>query len=208
MTPARFLVLDGPDGSGKSTQALRLVAALRARGVPTLHLRDPGSTPLAEGVRRLLLDPATGELTAATEVLLFSACRAELVARQIQPALARGETVVCERFVSSTLVYQGLGRQVPQDWIRALHERAVGGLHPDRVVLLDVDAATARSRCQERQRRDRFEERGVAFQELVRAGFRALADAEPERHRLVDARGSLDQVAAQVLAAVGDLFRP
>jgi dTMP kinase len=205
-TRGRFVVLDGPDGAGKSTQAQLLVNALGRRGVGTLHLRDPGSTALAEGVRRLLLDPGTGELTASTEVLLFCACRAELVAREILPALEHGVTVVCERFVSSTLVYQGVGRGVREDWIRAVHAESVGGLRPDRVVLLDVDPETAWQRRQARRARDRFEERGQAFHAAVVQGFRALAVAEPAIHRLVDARGPTAEVAARVLAAVVDLF--
>lgn len=195
-----YLVLDGPDGGGKSTQAERLCAFLCERGRTVQHLREPGSTPVGEALRQLLLAPATGDLRALTEVLLFTAARAELVQRAIAPALQRGEAVVAERCYVSTLAYQCLGARgaagvelgVEFDWVIDLTRRAHGPWLPDAVYVLDVDVGTAAARRSARQH-DRFEARDAAFHERVRAAYREVAARDPIVE-LVDASPSVESV--------------
>jgi dTMP kinase len=200
------VVLDGVDGCGKSTQATRLVTTLEARGRAALHLRDPGSTPLAERVRAVLLDRTIGELRAETEVLLFSACRAEMATRWILPAVQAGQFVVCERFVSSTHVYQGHCRGADPGWIDAVSRAAVGQAWPDRVLILDVSVEEAAARMARRVERDRFEGRGVEFQRRVREGFLALAQRDPALYRVVPAGGNAEDVAIRVLQSLSDMI--
>jgi len=189
-----YLVLDGPDGGGKSTQATRLSVFLRERGHVVQHLREPGSTPVGEALRRLLLARDTGELLPLTEVLLFSAARAELVARVVAPALQRGEVVVAERGYVSTLAYQCLGHQhgVDFDWVLDVTRRAHGACLPDAVYVLDVDVATGQRRRRARTD-DRFEARDAAFHERVRAAYRAVAQRDPAVE-LVDASQDVETV--------------
>src|SRR5690606_4199320 len=162
-----YVALDGPDGSGKSTQAERLVAALRAEGRDVVHLREPGSTVFGERLRETLLDPRVGRLDAVTEVLAFSAARREMLVREVAPARARGADVVVERCFAATLVYQGIAaaEPAPLDWIEQVTAAVVAGIVPDVVVLLDVDAAVATARRP--AARDRIEAAGAAFHERV-----------------------------------------
>jgi dTMP kinase len=194
-----YIVLDGPDGGGKSTQAELLCTWLRERGRSVQHLREPGSTPVGEALRGLLLAPATGELLPLTEALLFSAARAELVARVIAPSLQRGEDVVAERCYVATLVYQCLapagpaGTGVEFDWAIDVARRVHGPCVPDAVFVLDVDAATAAARRRRRDA-DRFEARDDAFHARVRQAYRDVAARDPSV-QLVDA--SRDTAAVQ-----------
>lgn len=189
-----YLVLDGPDGGGKSTQAVRLCTWLRGKGRTVHHLREPGSTPVGEALRALLLARATGELLPWTEVLLFTAARAELVAQTIAPALQRGDDVVAERCFVSTLAYQclGLDRGVDFDLVLELTRRAHGRFLPDAVFVLDVDVATARQRRRARTD-DRFEARADAFHERVRQAYLDVAARLPAVE-VVSAMGTLDAV--------------
>lgn len=197
-----YLVFEGPDGCGKSAQAREMVTWLRGRGMAAEHLREPGSTALGEELRRLLLAPATGDLRAVTEALLFSAARAEMVRHEVVPALRRGAVVVAERCYFSTLVYQGLALDdgVDAASLRSLTRLVHGDTLPDLVVVLDVDAETARARRSRRQA-DRIEERDAGFHERVRAGFKTLAHEEANAV-LVDARPPLRDVIAAVRATV------
>lgn len=182
-----YVQLDGPDGCGKSSQAAALVGWLQAAGHAALHVREPGSTPVGEALRQLLLSPATGELQAITEALLFSAARVELVAQQVAPALARGSIVVAERGYLSTLVYQALATRPGLDvaWVLDLTRRVHGACLPDVVFVLDVGAAVATTRRASRAS-DRIEARDADYHERVRAGFVRATQLEP-RARLVDA---------------------
>jgi dTMP kinase len=202
--PGRFVVLEGLDGCGKSTQARRLVARLRRAGRDVVHAREPGGTPAGERVRALLLDPALGEVEPLTEVLLYQAARAELTARVLRPALARGAVVVCERWHYATSAYQGAAGGAPAEVVRRSSALATGGLEPDRAVLLDAPATALEARIE--RPRDRIESRGDAYRERVAAGFRALFAADPDRLRVVEARGTADEVEARVWEAVRDLF--
>lgn len=197
----RFVVFEGGEGSGKSTQAARLAERWEA-----LLTREPGGTELGAKLRGLLLDPATGSMDRRAEALLMAADRAHHVATVIRPALEAGRDVVCDRYLFSSVAYQGYGRGLHPDEVRQLSEWATGGLLPDLVVLLDVSAEVAAARLD--RELDRFESAGDAFHERVRAGFRTMADLERERWEIVDADASLDEVSAAVDAAVARRLGP
>jgi len=195
-----FVTLEGIDGAGKSTQAELLAAAL---GPDALLLREPGGTPAGERLRAILKDPEAG-LSPRTELLLFLAARAELVASAIRPALEAGRPVVCDRFIDSTVAYQGAARGLGVEVAQELNEFAVAGCVPDRTVLLRIPAAEAAARGQRRGDYgvDRFEAEGERFRAAVAAAFDELAEAEPERIFVVDATGSPEQVHGRVLDAL------
>jgi dTMP kinase len=194
--PGLFVTIEGIDRSGKSTQAARLVEAL---GDDALLVREPGGTAAGERIRELLKD-ANVELSPRTEALLFAAARAQLVASVIRPALDHGRVVVSDRFLDSSLAYQGHARGLGEDEVRRVNEWATGGLVPDLTVLLriDPDAAAARAGVEV----DRFEDEGLALQRKVAEGYERLAAAEPARWQVVDAARDPDQVHADVLALV------
>lgn len=196
-----YVALDGPDGGGKSTQALALCDHLRGLGRTVLHLREPGSTPVGEALRDLLLATSTGQLRPVTEALLFSAARAELVERVIGPALAKGEVVVSERCFVSTLAYQGLaytdpGKALDYDWMLDLTRRVHGNILPDAVFVLDVDAEHASRRCESRTK-DRFEARDAAFHERVRSAYRTIAERDPAVV-MIDATQDIERVQQEL----------
>jgi len=199
-----FVVLEGPDKSGKSTQAGLLVKALRARGLRVVHTREPGGTVFAEAVRSLLLDPSH-KIHPTAELLLYEAARAQHTEDLLRPALAAGKTVVCERYTTATLAYQGFGRGLPSPLIRTLNRIATGGLAPDLCVVLDVPDSAFRARDPNRAH-DRVERAGGAFRRRVRAGYRALARREP-RTTLIDGTRPQAEVHARILAAVDRVRR-
>lgn len=200
----RFITLEGGEGVGKSTQARALATALRARGHEVVETREPGGSAGAEAIRSLLLDGAGDRWRAGAEALLFAAARADHVARTIRPALARGATVVCDRFLDSSLAYQGGADGVPLDRLRLLHEVGSEGLLPDLTLLLTLpeDDALARAQARDRDGGDRFGTRDAAYHARVTAAFHALAEAEPVRFRIVDARGGAGEVTARLLDAI------
>ena len=193
----KFIVLEGGEGSGKSTQARRLSAALDA-----VQTREPGGTAVGAQLREVLLGRDTTGLSDRAEALLMAADRAQHVAEVVEPALAAGRHVVCDRFLGSSVAYQGYGRGLEPDEVRDLSVWATGGLLPDLVVLLTVPANESVRRTG--GARDRIEDAGSEFHERVADGFAAQAAAEPDRWVVVDATGTKDQVTASVLAAVAD----
>lgn len=195
---ARFIVLEGGEGTGKSTQAARLAEDLGA-----VLTREPGGTAAGEHIRSLILDPVLPVLEARAEVLLLLAARAQHVTEVIAPALAAGRHVVCDRFAGSTLAYQGYGRGLDPTELAGLSKWAAGGLEPDRVVLLEVPPDEARRRLVGRGGADRMEGEGPAFFARVAEGFRALAAADPDRWRVVDGDAPPDEVAQRVRRAAG-----
>lgn len=199
-----FLTFEGPEGAGKSTQLARLTARLAQRGVPCTVTREPGGTPLGTRVREVLLDPALS-IDPLPEFLLYSASRAQLVANVIRPALARGEVVVCDRYTDSTLAYQGAGRALPEHLLRQITQAATGGLNPQLTVLLDLDPAVGLARAARRGQPDRLEQADLAFHARVRAGFLALAEAEPARFLVLDATQPQEALAGTIWAAVAPL---
>jgi dTMP kinase len=202
-----YVQLDGPDGGGKSTQAAVLVEWLRANGRTVLHVREPGSTPAGEALRRLLLAPDTGELRPITEALLFSAARAELVHAQVRPALGRGEVVVAERGYLSTLVYQALAGDGTLDagWVLDVTRRVHGDCLPDAVFVLDVSPATSAQRRADRAG-DRIEARPPDYHARVRSGFVRAIALDP-RARRIDAERPFAAVQHDLRAQLAPLLR-
>ncbi|KGJ09692.1 dTMP kinase [Paracoccus sphaerophysae] len=203
-----FISLEGIDGSGKSTQARMLADALRAEGREVVLTREPGGSPGAEEIRHLLVDGRADRWSAETELLLFTAARRDHLERTVRPALDRGAWVVTDRFADSTRVYQGATRGDLRGRVDALH-RLMIGVEPDRTLVIDLDPAEALARTTRRHAapataapEDRFETMGLPFQTRLRAGFAALASAHPDRIRLIDGRGSAEDVAARVRAAL------
>jgi dTMP kinase len=200
-TPGHFVVLEGGDGSGKSTQAARLATQLRARGLVVCETFEPGATGAGGLIRELLLH-RDEPIAPATEVLLMAADRAQHVAEQIVPALERGEWVVCDRYIPSSLVYQGVVRGVGVDVVEELNRVATGGIEPDVVIVLDVPDATARERAGAST--DRLEAEGDAFHAAVRDAYRALS---VERGwTVVDGAGDMESVADRVWELVEPLL--
>lgn len=196
-TRGRLVALEGGEACGKSTQAALLAARLDA-----VLTREPGGTRVGEQVRAILLDLSVGGLDPRAEALLMAAARAQHVSEVVAPALAGGRDVVTDRFSHSSLAYQGHGRGLPLDQVRYLSDWATGGLWPDVVVLLDLPAGEAEAR---RGRPDRFEAEGPDFHARVVDGFRAMAEAEPALWRVVDGRGTVEEVAIRVWGAVADV---
>lgn len=204
-----FITFEGIDGTGKTTQLALLAQSLRQRGYEVVTTREPGGTPLAERVRNLVLDAGL-PLSSRTESLLFMAARSAHVEQVIKPALQAGKIVLCDRFCDSTFVYQGLaqGLQLAElTPLRQLNGMATGGLYPDLTLVLDGDPTVLLQRRQERGVQDRFENKGLAFQQRLRQGFIALAAAEPERLKTVEALRPLDEVAAEIEKIVDRYLR-
>ena len=193
----RFLAFEGPDGSGKSTQIAKLQAWADAQGLPLLVVREPGGTPIGERVRDILLDPAHTEMNVRCEMLLYMASRAQLVQERVEPSLREGRCVLSDRFVGSTLAYQGAAGGLPEAEIRAVAQVAIGGRWPDLNVLFDVDTDTAMKRLNPLL--DRMESKGAPFHRRVREGYLAEARRDPAHHLVIDASRSPDEVFVQLL---------
>lgn len=202
----RFITLEGGEGVGKSTQVKALAAALRKRGLDVVETREPGGSPGAEAIRALLLHDRHWTLEA--EALLFAAARSDHVARTIRPALDAGKWVLCDRFVDSSIAYQGGAGGLGAETIRALHAAGSHGFLPDRTLLLRLaDAeAEARARSRDSEGADLIGGRGADYHRKVADAFAAIAAAEPERCRTIDASGSPDEVTQRLLAAIEDLL--
>jgi dTMP kinase len=210
-----FITFEGLDGSGKTTQLRRLAALLTSRGEPLTVTRQPGGTGLGDRIRGLLLDSKAEPIAPRAEMALMFADRAQAVAEIIEPALARGETVLCDRFTDSTEAYQGGGRELGTELVLALHQAICGGLRPDLTLLLlpDLEASLARARRRnQRQLRqqagpqprdeDRFERENDAFYRRVFAQYRAIAEREPVRVVTINGDGSIEQIHAAIVQTV------
>jgi len=202
--PGKFITFEGPDGSGKSTQVRLLSERLKAQCITVHCTREPGGTATGEAIRNILQHDAVDEaLGARTELLLFTASRAQLVNGKILPALERGDWIICDRFIDSTMAYQGYGRGLPLDTLNTINHFAIDGRKPDITLLLDLDVGRAFQRMAPlfnsgKESPDRFEREDREFHEKVRAGYLKLAEAEPERFHVVDADRLENVVADEI----------
>jgi dTMP kinase len=205
----RFITFEGGEGAGKSTQIARAAEWLRARGVEVVLTREPGGTPRAEQLRRLLLERDAEPMPPSCELLLMFAARATHLDNLVRPAVARGAWVLCDRFTDATYAYQGGGRGLPKAQVDALVAVVHGGFWPDLTVLLDLPVATGLARASQRNGAggpDRFESEQQAFFERVRATYLERARAEPGRFRVIDASRSIDEVTRGIEASLGVLM--
>ncbi|HEY1155286.1 MAG TPA: dTMP kinase [Arthrobacter sp.] len=202
-----FIAFEGGDGAGKSTQAARLAAALESRGYNVLRTREPGGTPIGEKLRSLVLDHGNGDIDAHTEALIFAASRAAHATQVIRPTLGRGEIVLTDRYIDSSVAYQGAGRNLGQDAVRSLNEWATSGLQPHLTVLLDVDPRLGRERRTAGQAaEDRLESEADEFHTRIRNAFLDLAAGRPASYLVLPAHLPVDDLAARILARVENLL--
>jgi dTMP kinase len=202
--PARFIVFEGGEGAGKSTQVQRLADALRARGQDVVTTREPGGSPGAEATRALRVSGDTARWSPETEALLINAARADHLDRAIRPALAKGQWVICDRFADSTMAYQGYGMGLDRAWLEELRRRVVGDTEPGLTLMFDLPVEVGLGRAVASQR---YEKMGQAFHETLRAAFKDIAVSKDGRKRVViDAGKNVDQVAQQVLDAVSAAY--
>jgi dTMP kinase len=203
-----LITIEGIDGAGKSTLAAALAGSLAQRGVRVQLLREPGGVALSERIRELVKNPAL-EVSARAEALLYAAARAELVHERVMPLLEEGTWVLLDRFVDSSLAYQGAGRALGVEQVRAINLFATGALTPDRTLLLRIAPATGRARQHTRGAQpDRLERENERFFEAIASAYEQLASAEPERIRAIDAEQPAERVFTQALAAIEDLISP
>ena len=190
-----FITFEGTEGCGKSTQINALAASLQQTGKTVLQTREPGGTPLGEAIRNLLQHDTVGNgMTPEAELLLFTASRAQLTRERIQPALAEGQIVLCDRFMDSTTVYQGVARQIESATVAQINRFAVGNVRPDLTILIDIEPQTgmARVRSRSNDQLDRMERETIEFFQAVREGYLRLAESEPDRFLVVDGSQSID----------------
>jgi dTMP kinase len=206
MDRGRLITIEGIDGAGKSTLAVALLDALTAQGLDVTLLREPGGVPAAERIRELVIDPDL-HVTARTEALLYAAARAQLVEQAIEPLLREGKWLLLDRFIDSSLAYQGGGRELGIDSVRAINEFAIRTARPDRTLLLTIDADLGRSRSRSRAGRpDRLEREQNDFFDRTAAAYLELAAEDPERIRVIDATRPADEVLAAALDELADLI--
>jgi dTMP kinase len=194
-----FVTFEGPDGSGKTTQAKMLVEFLQARGAPVIYTREPGGTEISEQIREVILSTRNKSMRSETEVLLFSAARAQIVDQVIRPALAEGKIVVCDRYYDSTLAYQGYGLGLDLDALRAITKFATRGLVPNLTFYIDVPAEIGLARRHQGET-NRLDHKDVEYHTRVRNGYLELAKAEPHRFVIIDGTESIEQVQAKIQA--------
>jgi dTMP kinase len=204
----KFITFEGPEGCGKSTQIKLLAEKLIAQGIKVACTREPGGTATGEAIRNILQHDAAGEpLAARSELLLFTASRAQLMDREILPALENGDWVLCDRFIDSTMAYQGFARGMDIETLDRINEFAIYEHKPDLTVLLDLDVERGFQRLEERyadgnESHDRFEREGREFHQRVREGYHRLAEREPERFRIVNSDRPIEEVTADIWSAV------
>ena len=208
----KFITLEGPEGSGKSTQAKMMIRRLGALGIEAMYTREPGGTALGEAIRNILQHDAAGEAPCErSELLLFEASRNQLVEKVIRPALEKGTWVICDRFMDSTTAYQGFGRGLPVDEVKSIHHFAINGMEPHLTLLLDLDVNAGFDRIAQRylelgESADRFEQEERSFHERVRQGYLTLAQEEPSRFRIVDASKNPEAVSEFIWNVLQELL--
>lgn len=203
MNPGRFVVFEGGDGVGKTTQATLLADWLSEQGHQVARTFEPGDTPAGQRIRRIVLNPATGHLDPRAEALLYAADKAQHLFAVVRPGLAAGAVVVCDRYVDSMLAYQGAGRVLDVDEVETIARWATGDLRPDLTVLLDLDPDQAVGKM---TLRDRLEDAGADFHARARDGFLTLAARDPQRYLVLPARAPIDELAAMIRERVAQLL--
>ncbi|WP_416358830.1 dTMP kinase [Desulforamulus putei] len=201
-----FIVFEGVDGSGKTTQLNLLNKYLIQKQIPTYTTREPGGTPVGEKIRELLLDPNFSEMQGRTEALLYAAARAQLVAQVIRPRLEQGRVVLCDRYIDSSLAYQGYGRGMDTGFLASINELATGGLWPNLTILLDIPPREGLVRSRKDRPADRLENESLEFYQRVRNGYLALARRNPEAYLVLDARQSIEELHTVICGVVGGLI--
>lgn len=200
-----FITFEGSEGSGKSTQARMLVGYLKTKGLPVLFIREPGGVKISEAIRKLLLDAKNKEMSDACETMLYMAARAQLVKEVIAPAIKTGKILICDRFLDSTIVYQGYGNGVDIKMIKLLGKFATGGISPDLTFIFDIPVKQGLSRTG--KTKDRIERRPLGYHEKVRQGYLDLARREPERIKVICAQGTKLEIQEVVRKSIGGLIK-
>ena len=201
-----FITLEGGDGAGKSTQIRNIERFFTEKGLVVVHTREPGGTAISEKLRDILLDNHNQEMYAETEMLIYAASRAQHVRELVVPALERGEVVICDRFVDSSVAYQAYGRELG-DMVAEVNRYATGGLRPDITFWLDIDPAAGRARAAKAGELDRLELEQMDFHYRVYEGYRKIAEAEPDRVRRIDASDSVDSICSNIYRHLEELCR-
>ncbi|MBR2811530.1 MAG: dTMP kinase [Solobacterium sp.] len=207
MKKALFITFEGPDGSGKTTVSTAVTQRLAKEGYPVLYSREPGGIEIAEKIRSIILDPANTAMDARTEALLYAASRRQHLVEKVLPALAAGYTILCDRFVDSSLAYQGYGRQLGMDEVMAINEFAIEGHMPDKTIYLEIDPEIGLERInRNRTSLDRLDRESVAFHHRVCEGYRKVVERYAERMVILDASKEPDQVIEDAYRAVKELL--
>lgn len=201
-----FFTMEGPDGSGKSTQIQLLRDYLSEKGYDIIVCREPGGTKISEAIRQVILNKEFTEMGNMTEMLLYAAARAQLMEEVIRPALNEDKIVICDRFVESSAVYQGIARGMGIDLVYEVNQYAIGDTLPDLTIMIDIDAETGISRKKKQAELDRMEREAIDFHEKVVSGYREIADKYPERILHIDGNRSIDNIHAQITAAVDKII--
>lgn len=202
----KLIVFEGIDGTGKSTQLALLQSYLTEKGYSVFTTREPGGTAISEEIRNMLLNPAHKDLDYRTEAFLYSSARAQLVYTKVRPALEEGNIVLCDRFIDSTLAYQGYGRGLPIEFLKELNHLATGGLKPDRVLVFDITVEESFNRVKGRSGKDRLESEPEQFHRRVREGYLKISKQHPDTHIVLNAEVSIDKLHQQVIMAVEELL--
>lgn len=189
-----FITFEGPDGSGKTTVCSEVFAKLKEDGYDVIHTREPGGIEIAEKIRKIILDPSNTDMDERTEALLYAASRRQHLVKKVLPALKEGKIVVCERFVDSSLAYQGYGRKIGFEEVLKINEFAIEGLFPDLTIYLDVDEKTGLKRIESRSFKDRLDLEDLEFHHLVHEGYEKVLEVFKDRIKVVDAAKPLDEV--------------
>lgn len=201
-----FITLEGGDGAGKSTQIRNIERFFSEKGLVVMHTREPGGTAISEKLRDILLDNHNSEMYAETEMLIYAAARAQHVRELVLPALERGEIVICDRFVDSSVAYQAYGRELG-DMVAEVNGYATGGLRPDITFWLDIDPAAGRARAAKAGDLDRLELEQMDFHYRVYEGYRKIAEQEPDRVRRIDASDTVETICSNIYACLEELCR-
>ena len=202
----RFITLEGPDGSGKTTVATALCRRLEEKGIPVVHTREPGGIEISEAIRNIILDPKNTMMDAKTEALLYAASRRQHLVEKVFPAVKEGKIVICERFLDSSLAYQGYGRQLGFDEVLGINLFAIDNTYPDLTIYLDIDEQAGLDRLSDREFKDRLDQESIEFHHRVSAGYREVLSRFKDRIRIVDASMSKEEVISACEKLVLDLI--